>query len=597
MKRSIENKNRYIMVASKKFSTTLFLFLMGICAVALSQPYSGETLKSGTKNENVYVSLSSQIFVTGEELRYCARVLDASSFRLSNDSKILYFELTDYTGRPVLTWQNRIENGMAYSSYRLPDTLNTGCYRLKAYTNWMRNDQYSSGFTIPLVIYKISDTGIRYLPKLLKETEIQTIGVHKPEELSQSLTEHVNIQVEGKSYGKREKVPFTVTLQGMTPGDTAYVSVSIGLSPPTGIIQATSQAWPGDQPETTETAGKFCKHLLENRGFILSGKLLHLTTMQPISNGLVVMQAVDSIPMLQYCYTDVNGCFGFLVEKKDEQKELVLQLLSNLIAPNDLLWQPDPKNDVTITPSPIDSVALKPACESFLEKMKDIQLVNAIYHKKKDMDTSFVCKPSTVRPFFYSSDHTIYPSDYEDLENFSEIALNILPEVRFREKNKKYFVQVLDVESRVMMEPGQWVILNGVLFNDLDYIQTLNTSSIRSINVVSHRLMYGDMTFNGLVSIQTYDGKVPETTLQSKAFLYRCAVIHNSNKEESIDAASNLPDFRKNLLWKPDVRITANGHVPFELITSDLSGTYMIEVTGFTKSGKPLSAYFPIDIR
>src|SRR5690606_35956643 len=59
---------------------------------------------------------------------------------LSNYSRIVYVDLIDPLSKIQATARIWLQNGLGTAEFQLADTLIEGTYRLRAYTNWMRNE-------------------------------------------------------------------------------------------------------------------------------------------------------------------------------------------------------------------------------------------------------------------------------------------------------------------------------------------------------------------------------------------------------------------------------------------------------------------------
>ena len=115
---------------------------------------NGEELVDFSYREKIVLQGGRNMYVAGETVWYKA-------FAFSNlqniYSKVLYIELVDSENRHILGQIVEISNGMAASSFYIPDTLTTGTYSLKAYTNWMRNFNPVNFATYPVYIFNQYD--------------------------------------------------------------------------------------------------------------------------------------------------------------------------------------------------------------------------------------------------------------------------------------------------------------------------------------------------------------------------------------------------------------------------------------------------------
>jgi hypothetical protein len=89
--------------------------------------------------EEIYIHSDRDEYMSGEDLWFNIYLFDRLSTRLSNNSKVVYFELLNKDNRPIVQKKVLLEDGTGPGQIVLPDTLGTGIYTIRAYTNWMKN--------------------------------------------------------------------------------------------------------------------------------------------------------------------------------------------------------------------------------------------------------------------------------------------------------------------------------------------------------------------------------------------------------------------------------------------------------------------------
>ncbi len=89
--------------------------------------------------EKVFVHTDQISYLTGETLWFKAYLVERSSNKLSNLSKVVYLEMTDKNNEVVLKTKIQMTCGVGDGSVFLPTTLPSGNYNIVAYTQWMRN--------------------------------------------------------------------------------------------------------------------------------------------------------------------------------------------------------------------------------------------------------------------------------------------------------------------------------------------------------------------------------------------------------------------------------------------------------------------------
>jgi len=90
-------------------------------------------------SEKVYLHLDKPYYAIGDDIWFKAYVTDSRTNEPSSISNILYVDLID--GNDQLKRQLRLEmkSGLAWGDFKLSDSLSDGNYRIRAYTQWMRN--------------------------------------------------------------------------------------------------------------------------------------------------------------------------------------------------------------------------------------------------------------------------------------------------------------------------------------------------------------------------------------------------------------------------------------------------------------------------
>jgi hypothetical protein len=89
--------------------------------------------------EEIFIQTDRDQYISGEDLWFNTYLIDRQSFRPSSNSKIVYFEILNPENRPIVQKRLLLVNGFGPGQVILPDTLSSGTYTIRAYTNWMKN--------------------------------------------------------------------------------------------------------------------------------------------------------------------------------------------------------------------------------------------------------------------------------------------------------------------------------------------------------------------------------------------------------------------------------------------------------------------------
>ncbi len=127
-----------------KVSFILMIFSM-VCYSLLSQ----ENLKNIKEafseynnyslREKIFTHTDKDVYLAGEIMWFKLYVVNAGNNKPIDLSKVAYVEVLDREQKPVVQTKIEISEGKAKGSLYLPLTLNSGVYKFRAYTNWMKN--------------------------------------------------------------------------------------------------------------------------------------------------------------------------------------------------------------------------------------------------------------------------------------------------------------------------------------------------------------------------------------------------------------------------------------------------------------------------
>src|SRR5690606_31568715 len=95
---------------------------------------------SENPQEKIHMHTDRNLYSAGETIWYKTYTVIDIENRLSTLSNLIHVDLIDPKGTIIASRMHLNINGLSLGQIELTDTLVDGSYRLRAYTNWMRND-------------------------------------------------------------------------------------------------------------------------------------------------------------------------------------------------------------------------------------------------------------------------------------------------------------------------------------------------------------------------------------------------------------------------------------------------------------------------
>jgi hypothetical protein len=134
----------------KKLFPLLIFLSLGTIAIAqtdsavLNRTVTSLQLYAGNKPaEKVHLHLDRSWYSPGDTIWFKAYAVAGGEHTSSEISKVLYAELIDDKAIVIKRLNLQLNPGISWGEFVLPNTYKSSTYRIRAYTNWMRNDSAS----------------------------------------------------------------------------------------------------------------------------------------------------------------------------------------------------------------------------------------------------------------------------------------------------------------------------------------------------------------------------------------------------------------------------------------------------------------------
>jgi len=152
----------------KKFILVIYLFnvLQAFGQQNLNNIQSAfHEYNSRALTEKIFTHTDKNLYLAGEIIWFKLYVVSGDDNKAIDLSKVAYVEILDKDQRSVLQTKIALDKGTGNGSLYIPLSFNSGVYRLRAYTNWMKNFDAGYYFEKPVAI-------VNSLKNLNKQAEL-----------------------------------------------------------------------------------------------------------------------------------------------------------------------------------------------------------------------------------------------------------------------------------------------------------------------------------------------------------------------------------------------------------------------------------------
>jgi hypothetical protein len=127
------------------FTSCLFVAFILMARQGRSQQATGDIAKllqnysDSTLTEKLFVHTDKEYYLSGELVWFKIYAVDGATNRPLSFSKICYVEILDTANKPVLQAKIAMNGATGNGSFYIPQSVNSGTYKLRAYSRWMKN--------------------------------------------------------------------------------------------------------------------------------------------------------------------------------------------------------------------------------------------------------------------------------------------------------------------------------------------------------------------------------------------------------------------------------------------------------------------------
>ncbi|MEQ9593490.1 MAG: carboxypeptidase-like regulatory domain-containing protein [Cyclobacteriaceae bacterium] len=541
--------------------------------------------------ENVYLHTDKPYYYVGEPIWFKAYVNYYSDDLVDSLSSILYADLIDREGKIIETKSLLLNQGFAWGNFVLQDTLPSGLYYVRAYTNLMRNFGDSALFVKPLSVLKLTE-------------RVEESGIVK--EASEST--FLSIRTPSERFGTRDRIDLEIEARDeMGRPMASHLSISVTDAKQVVRVPARqtilSSYYFNDKNEFLEE--KF-KYPLES-GITVAGKVLNGKG-KP-SSATVTMLSVSSKDLI-LMETDKRGEFwvsglGFYEEdtflfqaKNRKDKPFGSIIISPKEIPPFIFAETIPTLSIIETEQPQRII-------SEYEVPKEVRLLEEVTIKAEKY-----VEGDELRTYG-NPDYILMGKDINT--TYGNLLLAIQGQfpglvVRFAANDGEDPRWVVYTQRAASLNLGREVL---VTINDVamtgqrpaELLASINPETVESITFTARlNPLYGEQGAFGVLSIYTTE-RTPQAEEKPEDFQvitipgYTFPRKFRSPDYSDDKTDRTVPDYRATLYWNPEVITDVNtGKAQVSFYAADLVTRYRVVIEGVARDNRPLRGEFFIEV-
>lgn len=531
---------------NRRRSILLYIFI-GVCVLITKA------------QENVHFIPDRSSCVSGDTVWFNAILFNQFS---DNTGNVIHVQL-DKLNQGHITNVSVVCRGNRAEGYLpIPDSLSTGVYVLKAYTNFQKSEPNVILHQKYLTVYNRFETVVNLItiPKQPGRNYEAIPGMTL--NAVPSGTDRINLQLDLPSGVKNNASQIIVTARLADP-----LADKLG----TGWTDAAIQ-----NESTPYMAVK------ENKGVVVTGRVYSKETGLSKAGSTVMLSISDTLPYFDYCISDEQGRFFFYIRGAYGTADLVLQELTE--NPDDTgieLYQ----NYVSTSAVDGEEQILTNEQRSFATDVIKASYFDKFFNRSRGLalDTFSMIKDFEY-PFYGEPTKSYYPELFVDLDNFEEISREILRGVQYRSRKGEVSIRLLDYGTQTQFKEEPFKLLDGIPILDPSYLSDMGTTRIKKVDAVFYKRYYGDLFFTGVLALYSNNPTLGWVETMPGMRLIRYEFLQPEMKwnfASQNSRYSNIPDFNKVLLRQHIENVDEQNQFSFDL--PDIEGNLIIEVTAITK--------------
>ncbi|WP_340110770.1 hypothetical protein [Maribellus mangrovi] len=529
---------------NKRFSAILLMLVFAL------------VLKTNAQ-EKVYLVPDRTSCASGDTIWFTTMVFNRSEEVPAGN--VVHVQLDKLNGKHV-TRVNIVSQGVTGDGYLpVPDSLSTGIYVLKAFTNVQTDDSNAIINQRLVTVYNRFDTDISTIN--YPEVETKYFEALEGVEIHQNNHERENNSVE-----------FTINLPEEIREDLEEMIVIARLKDPmSDSFSSGFIATPIKQKALPFMA------VPEKNGLLIKGKVIANSDESEVEGATILLSISDTLPYFDFCITDSHGRFSFYLRNAYGTANLIVQELSNNPGENRIVFD---DNFIETPGINASSKILNNEERSYSDAVVKSAYFDKFFKSYTSLSTdTFSLSSDFEYPFYGKPTNTFYPELFIDLPDFQEISREILRGVQYRNRKEEVSIRLFDHGTQNIFNNEPFKLLDGVPVFDPDIFTDMGTTDIKKVDAVFYKHYFGDISFDGVLAVYTHHPTLTWVENLEGVNVTRYQCLQPELKwdfSNSSNKAENTPDFKKVFFRKKWKNVSSSETISFN--TSNIKGDLVLEL-------------------
>ena len=527
------------------------------------------------QKEAIVLHTDRDRYIAGEQIWFSITTIGSPNGIISTMSSLAYVELLNPWNMPVIQSRFSLSEGRGEGCLQLPDTLRSGTYTVRAYTNHMKNFPVETYFIHEVQIYNAFSN----LSFLEKKRQPSSAAFYSDYEKTDGLPETAKL-VFDSVFGRRSKVTLSIET-GLNEISSLCISAVPSGSKENSQVNTNYKidSAPGPERFSYEKNGHWLNLKVKYRGGSESDSIRYL-----------FRSVQGKVAEFSYAERDSAGSYSFLLPVDDITRNFIIQ---PEVASKNISLEIVPSFSWQIPVSNYFPAVLPDSILGIFSQLSFNYQASRIYKittsRNKPQSLNFQSKK---RRFYGIPEMEVILADYISLPTMQEVFFELLPGIILKPVKNSYEIRITNPLTGSFYAEPPLVMIDGIIINDLNVLADLNPERVEKVEVVKTPYLTGDRILHGIVNVITKTGDFSDISMPEYAVMLPYKVVEEVPGFVAPDYSdpkvmiSRTPDLRNTLYWNPLLKTDSSGKANLTFHTSDLPGNYNIYVHGISDSGK-----------